>query len=143
MTARIAITCLLILMPMAANAGTSNSCDVEHGSSLSGFIAGANEKTLRETYYPTMTLPIRVDKFVALLKSSSLDYEVMWSKSSEPSLFPRPMHAPSANAKCYTFVYQISDPARIAKREGAVFAAYVDRTGRVVYVENQFQYDGP
>jgi hypothetical protein len=143
MTFRITITCLLILMPMAATAGTSNSCDAEHGSSLSGFMAGAHEKTLQETYYPTMKLPIALDKLLALLKSSSLDYEVMWRKSSDLSLFPRPMHVPSANARCYTSVYEISDPARIAKREGAVFAAYVDLTGRVVYVENQFQYDGP
>lgn len=134
------LTCAVVT---ASSPGVAGVCSSDADASPIGFRGGANEKTLDESYAPGLKLPQAENDFVLFLKKSKLTYSVAWSEKDGRKLFPIAQHSRAIDSRCYKLVYEVYDPTSKGKRYSAHFAAYVRVDGKVSYVENQFQYDGP
>jgi len=127
----------------ACSPGIAEVCTSDTDASPVGFRGGPNEKTLGESYFPELKLPLAENDFVLLLEKWKLPYSIAWSAKDKGVSFPIPQHKRAMDSRCYKLVYDVYDPTSSGKRYAAHFSAYVRVDGKVSYVENEFQYDGP
>jgi hypothetical protein len=110
----------------------------------SGIVAGPEEGTFEENQGVKLHLPMPEDQFVALLKRLKLEYEVVGERGTQ-MIIPTPWHSDKLDISPMQRAYQIyGQPGRLNPRLPGqeMYRAYVDKSGRVVYIENMFGYDG-
>lgn len=108
----------------------------------SGIVAGPGEKTFEEYYGVKVPLPMPEAEFLALLDRLKLPYELNGERGTQ-MIIPSPKHSKTVDASQMQKSYQIYGEIDPLHRSRAMFRAYVDEAGRVVYLENMFGYEGP
>lgn len=142
--------CLTLVMlglslPPPLFAGGASKCEsltkFKPGT-LKGFVSyNSYEKTFDVMYKSPFTLPVDESTFVEFLRKNNLVFEVR-ATGDEAGCddFPLVDRLIDRNIRK---TYEITDRAQLRAGRGVHFEAFVDNTGRVTYVENRFEYDGP
>jgi hypothetical protein len=105
-------------------------------------VAGPGEASFPERYRVEVRLPMAEAEFVALLRRLNLHYQLCGERGT--AIPPPPARQATTVdltrvSKCYEIDGEV-DPARhIGKR----YRAFLDDSGRVIYLENAFSYTGP
>ncbi len=110
----------------------------------SGIVAGPGEKTFEENQGVKLHLPMPEDEFLELLRRLNLSYDIHGEAGTKAEI-PLPWHSDRLDISTMQRAYQIyGQPGRLNPRLPGqeMYRAYVDKSGRVVYVENMFGYDG-
>ncbi|HEV7776193.1 MAG TPA: hypothetical protein VGO76_04955 [Luteibacter sp.] len=109
----------------------------------SGFRGRGSDKTFDETYGVNQSLPISEDKFIEILKTNKLTYEIYPNEVAGLNFMPEPLLNRNLDISSITKVYDVIDASRSSKRSFIHYSAYVNKLHQVVYVENRFEYSGP
>jgi hypothetical protein len=112
------------------------------GMAKSGIVAGPGEKTFEESQGVKVSLPIPEDNFLALLNRLKLPFEVIGERGTN-AIVPHPWHSDTLDISKIQRAYQIYGKIDRAHQSREMYRAYIDRGGRVVYIENMFGYSGP
>lgn len=105
-----------------------------------GVVAGPSEKTFEERYGIKLHLPVRTDEFFRILDRRNLKH-LLYAERGGNARIPAPWHCDKLNLNDVRKVYQI-DGGFDQQNVRAIYRAYEDRNGRIVYVENTFLYNG-
>lgn len=106
---------------------------------LDGFAAGYKELTFSQMYDPSLKLPTKEGDFVRLLKEKHLNYDVRSEGAN--AICRDPPTQSLIKDMSIVKIYEITDRSKL--NQGVHFAAFVNNLGKVVYVENKFEYNGP
>jgi len=90
---------------------------------------------LKESQGVKLQLPMSEDQFLELLKRLNLSYDLQ-------TIIPTPWHSKKLDVSKMQRAYQIYGKTDRARQVAEMYRAYVDESGRVVYIENMFGYFG-
>jgi hypothetical protein len=103
-----------------------------------GVVAGPGERTFEERYEVTLNLPMSERDFLALLNRLNLEYQDAGSE-----VIPHPIWARDAlDLSKLSRTYLIDGPINNAGKFRETYRAWIDKDGRVIYMENAFGYFG-
>ncbi|WP_266159095.1 hypothetical protein [Dyella silvatica] len=108
---------------------------------LNGFSAGYREKNFAQMYDSSLRLPVNEGEFIYLLKRAHLSFEVR--AEGVGAICHYAPQRTLIKDESITKVYVITDVAKLRPGRGVYFSAFVNDFGQVVYVENNFTYEGP
>jgi hypothetical protein len=110
----------------------------------SGIVAGPEEGTFEENQGVKLHLPMPEAQFLELLRGLKLPYDIHGEAGTKTEI-PLPWHSDRLDISKMQRTYQIyGQRGRLNPRYPGqeMYRAYVDKSGRVVYIENMFGYDG-
>ncbi len=107
-----------------------------------GVVAGPSEPTFEEKHNVKLHLPLAEEKFLEMLNELNLPYELDGERGTV-MIIPTPWHSKKLDISRMQKAYHIFGKINPEQRSREMYRAYVDGTGRVVYVENAYGYTGP
>ena len=105
-------------------------------------VAGYGEKTFPQTYNIKLSLPVREDDFIALVKKLGLHYQLCGRRGSEAGLPPARQETSVDFSKAQT-CYEIDGDRDPVRHVGKAWRAFINQDRQVFYIENVFAYTGP
>lgn len=128
----------LFLMISCENRPIDNEVIVQNSGRIA---AGYGEKSFVDRYGIKISLPMPEADFLTLVKQLKLHYEPCGGEGNQS--IPSPRQATKIDLKEAVRCYEIDGDVDLTRRVGARYRAFVDASGRVIYIENAFSYTGP
>lgn len=101
---------------------------------------GHGEPTLDERYGLVISLPMPEAQFVEMIRGVPLPIHRAGERGSDHPTLMRPFHYRGFDMSAVSHGYLVDGGYNRERQRNELYVAYVDRSGNVVYVENQFGY---